>query len=159
MFVIQSRSFQIKRLRQILCQVVRGGAADRAGLKDDDIVVEVNGVNVEQSSHNNVVEMIRTSGDSLELLVAERSVYKELKKKGVIITRLLLEDASYVQVHSANNSRPDTPTEGPRERVRVHFKYLHLTFKICKCWFGVNSHFGPDSSISTRTKWIGIKFC
>lgn len=118
-----------------MCQVVRGGAADRAGLKDDDIVVEVNGVNVEQSSHRAVVEMIRTSGDSLELLVAERSVYKELKKKGVIITGLLLEEASYVQVHSANNYRPGTPTEGPRERVRALFKYLHITFKLWQCWF------------------------
>lgn len=110
--------------------MVRGGAADRAGLKDDDMVVEVNGVNVEQSSHSTVVEMIRTSGDSLELLVAEKRVYKELKQKGVIITRLLLEEAPYVQVHSANNSRPGTPTEGPRERVRVLFKDLQTTFKL-----------------------------
>lgn len=118
-----------------MCQVVRGGAADRAGLKDDDIVVEVNGVNVEQSSHNAVVDMIRTSGNSLELLVAERDVYKELKNKGVNITRLLLEEESYVQVHSANSSRPSTPTEGARERVRVLFKYLHITFKLWQCWF------------------------
>lgn len=115
------------------CQVVAGGAADRAGLEDDDVVVEVNGVNVEQSSHDQVVAMIQRSGETLEMLVATRSVYEQLAAKGVAVTRLLLGETSYVQVHSeqcADNSeeekheerkedraRPDTPDEAERERV------------------------------------------
>lgn len=103
--------------------------ADRAGLEDEDMVVEVNGVNVEQSSHEEVVEMIRNSGNSLEMLVAKRSVYDQLKAKGVAITRMLLGETSYAQVHSARTpeasmeerhekeARPETPTEPARERV------------------------------------------
>lgn len=110
-------------------QVVKGGAADRAGLEDDDIVVEVNGVNVEQSTHEEVVAIISSSGNSLEMLVAKKSVYDQLKAKGVTITRLLLGETSYVQVHTADTSddsreerhheeaRPETPTESARERV------------------------------------------
>nr|XP_046260612.1 Na(+)/H(+) exchange regulatory cofactor NHE-RF3 [Scatophagus argus] len=113
---------------QYIKEVVKGGAADRAGLEDDDIVVEVNGVNVQQSSHEEVVEMIRNSGSTLEMLVVNKSVYDQLKAEGVSITRKLLGDISYVEVHSEEThgtrnedrheetSRPETQTEPPRER-------------------------------------------
>ncbi|KAK2839913.1 hypothetical protein Q5P01_013653 [Channa striata] len=113
---------------QYIKEVVKGGAADKAGLEDDDIVVEVNGVNVEQSSHQEVVEVIRSSGNSLEMLVAKKSVYDQLKAKGVNITRRLLGETSYVDVHVANKpeatnevrheeaATPETSTEPVRER-------------------------------------------
>lgn len=115
-----------------MCQVVKGGAADRAGLEDDDVVVEVNGVNVEQKSYEEVVEMIQRSGSTLEMLVAKKSVYEQLTANGVTITPLLLGATSNVQVHSADTaesskethedkSRPETPTEAPRERVSGAF--------------------------------------
>lgn len=72
-------------------QVVKGGAADRAGLEDDDIVMEVNGVNIEQSTHEEAVNLIRSSGDTLVLLVAGRDAYDHLKSKGVAITPKLLD--------------------------------------------------------------------
>ncbi|XP_037345225.2 Na(+)/H(+) exchange regulatory cofactor NHE-RF3 [Pungitius pungitius] len=106
-------------------EVVKGGAADRAGLQNDDIVVEVGGVNVEERSHEEVVSIIRSSGSSLEILVADKSVYDQLKAKGVTITRLLLGETSYAQVHTADapeedegheEARPQTPTEPERER-------------------------------------------
>ncbi|KAM7380379.1 hypothetical protein PAMP_003681 [Pampus punctatissimus] len=113
---------------QYIKEVVKGGVADRAGLEDNDIVVEVNGVNVEQSSHEEAVALIRSSGNSLEMLVAKESVYDQLKAKGVSITRLLLGETSNVQVHSVDTpqarkerheeaDRPETPTLKPgRER-------------------------------------------
>uniref|UniRef100_A0A8C6TGD2 PDZ domain containing 1 n=1 Tax=Neogobius melanostomus TaxID=47308 RepID=A0A8C6TGD2_9GOBI len=96
---------------QYIKEVVRGGAADRAGLEDDDMVVEVNGVNVEKSNHEEVVALIRRSGSSLELLVASRSVYERLVAKGVPITRALLGETSYAQVHTPETMevRPETP--------------------------------------------------
>uniref|UniRef100_UPI0037E8E220 Na(+)/H(+) exchange regulatory cofactor NHE-RF3 n=1 Tax=Semicossyphus pulcher TaxID=241346 RepID=UPI0037E8E220 len=113
---------------QYIKEVVKGGAADRAGLEDDDVVVEVDGVNVEQSSHDEVVEIIRRSGSSLEMLVAKKSVYDGLKARGVTITRLLLGETLYAQVHHADSpktsreqeqemeARPETPPEPARER-------------------------------------------
>ncbi|XP_028292210.1 Na(+)/H(+) exchange regulatory cofactor NHE-RF3 [Gouania willdenowi] len=102
---------------QYIKDVVKGGAADKAGLEDDDVVVEVNGVNVEQSNHNEVVSIIRNSGESLEMLVAAREVYEHLKAKEISITRLLIGETSFAQVHSANTpetsrrERPATPEE------------------------------------------------
>ncbi|XP_029981028.1 Na(+)/H(+) exchange regulatory cofactor NHE-RF3 [Sphaeramia orbicularis] len=109
---------------QYIKEVVKGSVADRAGLEDDDIVVEVNGVNVETSNHDEVVALIRASGSSLEMLVASKSVYDQLKAKGVTITRHLLGETSYVQVHASATPEDDrqeedmheTPAEPKRER-------------------------------------------
>lgn len=84
-------------------QVVKGGAADRAGLEDDDFVLEVNGVNIEQSTHEEAVNLIRRSGDTLVLLVAGRVDNDLLKAKGVAITPKLLDT--------------EKPPVQPRERV------------------------------------------
>ncbi|XP_060732220.1 Na(+)/H(+) exchange regulatory cofactor NHE-RF3 isoform X1 [Tachysurus vachellii] len=76
---------------QYIKEVVKGGAAERAGLEDDDILVEVNGVNTEQSTHEEAVNLIRSSGDTLVLLVAEKDAYDHLKAKGIAITPKLLD--------------------------------------------------------------------
>ncbi|KAM4609042.1 Na(+)/H(+) exchange regulatory cofactor NHE-RF3 [Polymixia lowei] len=115
---------------QYIKEVVKGGAADRAGLEDEDVVVEVNGVNVENSTHDDTVALIRSSGSSLELLVATKSVYDQLKAKGVAITPLLLRQTSSAQVHTSaaleeareeeerpeEAARPESPPEPARER-------------------------------------------
>ncbi|XP_029703237.1 Na(+)/H(+) exchange regulatory cofactor NHE-RF3 [Takifugu rubripes] len=111
-----------------LSEVVKDRAADVAGIKDGDILVEINGINVENRSHDEVVEMIHLSGNSLEMLVATKSVYNQLKANGVNITSQLLGECPEVQVQSTetnrderqlqdnSNSRPETPTEAARER-------------------------------------------
>ncbi|XP_052004553.1 Na(+)/H(+) exchange regulatory cofactor NHE-RF3-like [Xyrauchen texanus] len=76
---------------QYIKEVVKGGAADRAGLEDDDVVVEVNGVNVETSTHEEVVNHIRKNGDKLVFLVAGRAAYDHLKSQGIAITTQLLK--------------------------------------------------------------------
>jgi len=102
--------------------VVNGGAADIAGLENDDIVIEINGVNVEQSSHEEVVGMIRRSGNYLEMLVCSKDVYEQLKMRG---------ETSHGHVHTADTpetikkrqeeARPETPTKAERQRVRGVF--------------------------------------
>ncbi|KAF7658883.1 hypothetical protein LDENG_00005640 [Lucifuga dentata] len=110
---------------QSIKQVVPGGAADRAGLEDEDVVMEVNGVNVEKSTHEEVVELIRNSGNSLVMLVAQKSIYEQLRAKGAAIMPQLLRKTSDIQVHSADMgkeekqvevTRPETPPVQTRER-------------------------------------------
>ncbi|XP_029968415.1 Na(+)/H(+) exchange regulatory cofactor NHE-RF3 [Salarias fasciatus] len=99
---------------QFIRNVVKGGAADRAGMENNDIVVEVNGVNVEECSHEEAVKLIRDSGDTLEMLVAKKSVYDQLKADGVAITKMLVLETLYAQVHKTNS--PETKkTEIPEE--------------------------------------------
>ena len=44
----------------VFVQTVRqGGAADRAGVRENDVIVKVNGQNVTEASHSDVVELIQ----------------------------------------------------------------------------------------------------
>ncbi|XP_061735159.1 Na(+)/H(+) exchange regulatory cofactor NHE-RF3 isoform X1 [Nerophis ophidion] len=95
---------------QYITEVVKGGVADQAGLENDDMVVEVNGKNVEKSTHEDVVAMIRSSGSSLELLVVPKSISDQVKDKGVAITRDLVQETSQAQVHNQEEAQ-QTPTK------------------------------------------------
>ncbi|XP_021511814.1 Na(+)/H(+) exchange regulatory cofactor NHE-RF3 [Meriones unguiculatus] len=57
---------------QIVKDVESGSPAEAAGLKNDDLVVAVNGQSVEALSHDGVVEMIRKGGDQTVLLVVDK---------------------------------------------------------------------------------------
>ena len=113
--------------------MVKGGAADRAGLEDDDIVVEVNAVNVEKSMHEEVVQMIRNSGDTLVLLVAEKAAYDHFKARGVAITPQLLateqtpEPCTPAIAQEEQTQRPATPPVQPRARVSAILQMLLQT--------------------------------
>ncbi|XP_076334764.1 uncharacterized protein LOC143238425 isoform X2 [Tachypleus tridentatus] len=54
---------------QYLDDVDRGGVADQAGMKKGDFVLEINGHNVTQATHDQVVSIIRKSGDLVAMTV------------------------------------------------------------------------------------------
>ncbi|KAI0219779.1 Sorting nexin-27 [Lamellibrachia satsuma] len=54
---------------QHVSAVLEGGAAQKAGIEKGDRILEVNGTNVEGSTHKQVVDLIRSGGDKLTLTV------------------------------------------------------------------------------------------
>uniref|UniRef100_A0A673L473 Na(+)/H(+) exchange regulatory cofactor NHE-RF4-like n=1 Tax=Sinocyclocheilus rhinocerous TaxID=307959 RepID=A0A673L473_9TELE len=60
-------------------QVMMGSAGERAGLCEGDVVVEVNGQNVEQEYFDDVVRLIKEGGTPLRLLVVEGLGYEKLR--------------------------------------------------------------------------------
>ncbi|XP_005098481.1 sorting nexin-27 [Aplysia californica] len=54
---------------QHVSAVLEGGAAQKAGIRKGDRILEVNGMNVEGATHKQVVDYIRSGGDSLTLTV------------------------------------------------------------------------------------------
>ncbi|XP_076344264.1 uncharacterized protein LOC143244091 isoform X2 [Tachypleus tridentatus] len=54
---------------QYLDDVDPGGVADQAGLKKGDFVLEINGHNITQATHDQVVSIIRQSGDLVTMTV------------------------------------------------------------------------------------------
>lgn len=62
-----------------------GSPAAKVGLKDNDILVAVNGEPVEALDHNTVVEIIRKSGEKTTLLVVDEetnAMYKMVTNTG-----------------------------------------------------------------------------
>ncbi|XP_037292380.1 sorting nexin-27 isoform X2 [Manduca sexta] len=54
---------------QHVSAVLENGAAEQAGIRKGDRILEVNGVNVEGSTHRQVVDLIKSGGDCLTLTV------------------------------------------------------------------------------------------
>lgn len=54
---------------QHVSAILEGGAAEKAGVRKGDRILEVNGVNVEGATHKRVVDLIKSGGDTLTLTV------------------------------------------------------------------------------------------
>uniref|UniRef100_A0A3Q0RL82 Na(+)/H(+) exchange regulatory cofactor NHE-RF n=1 Tax=Amphilophus citrinellus TaxID=61819 RepID=A0A3Q0RL82_AMPCI len=61
-----------------------GSPADRAGLRPQDRLVEVNGVNIEGMRHAEVVAFIKKGGNETWLLVVDPETDEHFKRRGVI---------------------------------------------------------------------------
>uniref|UniRef100_A0A4W3ISM8 PDZ domain containing 1 n=1 Tax=Callorhinchus milii TaxID=7868 RepID=A0A4W3ISM8_CALMI len=68
--------------KKFIKQVVAGSPAEKAGLEENDVLIEVNGVNVEGDTYDELVRRINQSGDRLSMLVIGREEYNlhEMKK-------------------------------------------------------------------------------
>ncbi|TRY64627.1 hypothetical protein DNTS_004868 [Danionella cerebrum] len=58
-------------------QVIKGSAAERAGLREWDVVIEVNGQIVEEQYFDEVVRLIKDGGTALSLLVVDGLGYQK----------------------------------------------------------------------------------
>lgn len=63
-----------------------GRAGERAGLREGDVIVEVNGQNVEHEHFEEVITLIKKGGTSLMLLVVDKDGFEKLRTSGVAIT-------------------------------------------------------------------------
>lgn len=68
---------------QFIGKVDEGSPAEAAGLKQGDRIVEVNGTNIGNENHQQVVSRIKAGGEETRLLVVDAetdALYKEQKK-------------------------------------------------------------------------------
>lgn len=79
-----------------LTNVEKDGPASQAGVLEYDRIIEINGVNVEKETHNEVVNQIRQTQDVLTFLVVNEQEDSYLKKKGIAITAALLYSADEI---------------------------------------------------------------
>ncbi|NWW13112.1 NHRF3 protein, partial [Oreocharis arfaki] len=72
----------------IIRNVEHNSPAEKAGLKDGDRVLRVNGVFVDKEDHAQVVEIVKNSGNSVVLLVLDDASYEKAQKEGVNLEEL-----------------------------------------------------------------------
>lgn len=71
---------------QGLCpQVQQGGPAAKAGLEDEDVIVQVNGEDVQHEPYDRVVDRIKSSGEHVTLLVCGKNAYGYFQAKKIPI--------------------------------------------------------------------------
>lgn len=72
-------------------QVQKGGPADKAGLEDEDILIEVNGENVQDEPYEKVVDRVKSSGEHVTLLVCGKEAYDYFQAKKIPIVSSLAD--------------------------------------------------------------------
>ncbi|XP_051055460.1 Na(+)/H(+) exchange regulatory cofactor NHE-RF3 isoform X1 [Phodopus roborovskii] len=99
-------------------EVQKGGPADKAGLEDEDIIIEVNGENVQDETYENVVDRVKSSGEHVTLLVCGKKAYDYFQAKKIPIVSSLADPLvacpdgqGETSAESGNDSHP------ARERV------------------------------------------
>ncbi|GAB6022055.1 hypothetical protein CHUAL_006201 [Chamberlinius hualienensis] len=70
---------------QLIGKVDEGSPAESAGLREGDRIVEVNGVNVSNENHKQVVERIKAVPSETKLLVVDLEAEKYYKHKKIVI--------------------------------------------------------------------------
>lgn len=95
-------------------EVQQGGPADKAGLENEDIIIEVNGENVQDEPYDRVVERIKSSGEHVTLLVCGKVAYSYFQAKKIPILSSLADplvagpDAKGETEHDSTESTKDS---------------------------------------------------
>jgi S1-C subfamily serine protease len=73
--------------------------AAQSGLRNEDYIIEISGVNVETMSYNEVINLIRSrkQEDDLQLLVAEKSVIEWYKSRKIPISSSTVSRMQYIE--------------------------------------------------------------
>ncbi|KAB1260378.1 Na exchange regulatory cofactor NHE-RF3 [Camelus dromedarius] len=120
---------------QIVKDIDSGSPAEEAGLKNNDLVVAVNGESVESLDHDSVVEMIRKGGDQTSLLVVDKEtdnmyklkLYSQVQKGGPADLAGLEDEDTIIEVDGVN------VLEEPYEEVvdRIQSSGKSVTLLVC----------------------------
>jgi len=73
------------KVGQYVGKVDEGSPAALSGMKEHDRIVEVNGVNIGNENHKQVVERIKTNPNEAQLLVVDRQTDAYYKEKKIVI--------------------------------------------------------------------------
>lgn len=74
------------RAGQYIGKVDDDSPAQAAGLKEGDRIVEVNGVNIGNENHSQVVNRIKAGGETVSLLVVDNETDKYYKEEKIVVT-------------------------------------------------------------------------
>jgi len=112
-FEMHTEPFEAGRV-QLLRNIVEGGPADQAGLEEHDRVLEINGQTLDDVSHEDAVDIIRNSGNTVVFLVADEECISFFAAKSIKITR---EHANELEAEEEEEEPEPEPEEEPEKLV------------------------------------------
>ncbi|XP_054471479.1 cytohesin-interacting protein [Anoplopoma fimbria] len=111
-FEIQTYGLQLKESSAVemctfVCKVHEDSAAENAGLTAGDIIVTINGVSVEGSSHQHILDLIKESTNSLKMETVCGNIVKqiELEKRMNLLKQSLREKLVELQALTLQEKR------------------------------------------------------
>lgn len=74
------------RVGQFIGKIDEDSPAEEAGLREGDRILEVNGANIENETHQQVIARIKAGGDCTTMLVLDREGDDHYKSKGITVS-------------------------------------------------------------------------
>ncbi|XP_037682115.1 Na(+)/H(+) exchange regulatory cofactor NHE-RF3 isoform X2 [Choloepus didactylus] len=105
-------------------EVQKGSPADLAGLEDEDIIIEVNGVNVLDEPYEKVVDRIQSSGKNVIFLVCGKKAFDYFQAKKIPIVSSMadpLDDPLESKEGALAELEPDSCTTKERAHSTASF--------------------------------------
>ncbi|XP_078426769.1 Na(+)/H(+) exchange regulatory cofactor NHE-RF1-like [Cetorhinus maximus] len=101
---------------QFIRLVEAASPAERAGLRPGDKVVQVNGDNVEQDSHQQVVQKIKAVAEQTRLLVVDRETEELLRARGLVCKEEFIDGIPDTEQGEEQQEEPEekTPAAEPK---------------------------------------------
>lgn len=124
-----------------------GSPADRAGLRPQDRLIEVNGVNIESMRHAEVVAFIKRGGDETRLLVVDPDTDEHFKKLGIVPTSSHVKG---IETESITNGSPSPRVNGRSTSQSTHSDRSSLDNSTQNSEDGGNRLLDPFSEIGLR---------
>ena len=115
------------KVGQFIGKVDPGSPSAVTGLKENDRIVEVNGVNVGNENHQQVVERIKANPNETKLLVVDKETDDYYKEKKMIIK----SDQPNVEIKICPDSR--TGSAVTTVNAAVNGKYNTKELMCCQC--------------------------
>ncbi|XP_051881880.1 Na(+)/H(+) exchange regulatory cofactor NHE-RF3 isoform X2 [Pristis pectinata] len=97
-------------------QVVKGSPASEAGLEVNDVLIQVNGVNVEVDTHHELVERINSCRDQLSLLVVRKEENEHVKASEMPMSPLVIPEAMPEPISPPSDIQEDSRVEEAAEK-------------------------------------------
>ncbi|XP_039697329.1 Na(+)/H(+) exchange regulatory cofactor NHE-RF3 isoform X2 [Pteropus medius] len=124
----QGYGFHLNALRgqpgSFVKEVQQGSPADLAGLEDEDIVIEVNGVNVLDEPYETVVDRVQSSGNEVTLLVCGKVAYDYFQAEKIPIVSSMADPLDAAP-DSAEGSLAESEPGSPVAKERAHSTASH----------------------------------
>lgn len=120
-----------------MTEVTPGSVADRAGVKVNDRLLEVNGESIDDATHEQVVDKIKQAGSSVMFLLADEETDRHFKNKRMKIgawlatTMHLVYTPRIAHMTKGSDGYGFLLKEEPRQtgkakiNMSVHTKYFH----------------------------------
>ncbi|XP_011194349.1 Na(+)/H(+) exchange regulatory cofactor NHE-RF1 [Zeugodacus cucurbitae] len=104
---------------QYVGKVDMNSPAETAGLKEGYRIIEVNGVNISQESHKQVVQRIKAISHEVRLLIVDVNANKDITAAKSVLTNLTTSLQKSSNDNNISKVLQDTQLEKPRSSINV----------------------------------------
>lgn len=126
---------------QYIGKVDEGSPAEAAGLKEGDRIIEVNGVNISNENHKQVVQRIKTIADETKLLVVDSEADSYYKSKNIVI-KSSLPNVIYIKTPSPKVSYLNGKNSNDTQQSPISGKNgSYFDIEVCTGYFPLSGYF------------------